>query len=265
MRRPASPSTATPASRCESLSQNGQSVRWYCQRVPQQPQASSRLAAGVRADQLRHGRQRAAGRAVAAKPALLVPPARRTPPRPGARYRASTVQPRYRSRPGDAGANESSPSSQSTTRRAASASPRRSGVQGRGFRRQAAGQRLARRASRRARRPSSPRARGPVPRRSSAGAARPRENRRRSRPNRERPRRRSRDRPPRDRPARRGPRPAGGRHALPASRPRVKELNGASLGSGLGRTGMSRAPRPNRKIVAAIRPTEMPHSKIDGA
>src|SRR4029077_9953582 len=37
-----------------------------------------------------------------------------------------------------------------------------------------------------------------------------------------------------------------------------------SPASGFESTGKSRAPRPNRKIVAAIKPTEMPHSKIEG-
>jgi len=31
-----------------------------------------------------------------------------------------------------------------------------------------------------------------------------------------------------------------------------------------GRSGTSRAPSPKRKIAAAIRPTEIPHSKIEG-
>src|SRR5262249_47705476 len=34
--------------------------------------------------------------------------------------------------------------------------------------------------------------------------------------------------------------------------------------SGFESTGKSLTPRPNRKIVAGIRPIEMPHSKIDG-
>ena len=37
-----------------------------------------------------------------------------------------------------------------------------------------------------------------------------------------------------------------------------------SLASGLGRSGMRRTPSPNRKIVAAISPTEIPHSTSDG-
>ena len=37
-----------------------------------------------------------------------------------------------------------------------------------------------------------------------------------------------------------------------------------SLASGLGRSGMRRTPTPNRKIVAAISPTEIPHSTSDG-
>ena len=130
-----------------------------------------------------------------------------------------TVHPRCRSRPGDAGLIESSPSSQDTTRRETSAWP--------------AGPRPASRlpspglrpaaeppASRRGRRSISPRARGPVPRSSSAGAARPLENRRRSRPNREWPQCQSRDRPPRGRPARKSARPAGGTNARLASRSR---------------------------------------------
>ena len=32
----------------------------------------------------------------------------------------------------------------------------------------------------------------------------------------------------------------------------------------LGSSGTSRAPRPKRKMVAAMRPTEMPHSKMVG-
>jgi hypothetical protein len=42
MRSPASPSTTTESSRCESLSQNGHVVRAYFQRVPQSPHESKR-------------------------------------------------------------------------------------------------------------------------------------------------------------------------------------------------------------------------------
>jgi len=36
------------------------------------------------------------------------------------------------------------------------------------------------------------------------------------------------------------------------------------MGCALEGTGIRRAARPKRKIVAAIRPTETPHSTIDG-
>ena len=75
MRRPGSPSMVTLASRCESVSQNGQPVRLNCQRVPQQPHESRRRAPGIDADQLGHRGQRSARRAIPAKPPLLVAPA----------------------------------------------------------------------------------------------------------------------------------------------------------------------------------------------
>ena len=220
-------------------------------------------AAGVRSDQLSHGGCGSAGRAVVAKPALVVSPAgerlhdrRQIACHHGPSEVSQQAGGRRRDRivaeqPGHDAARDIGLAPQVR-------------VQRRGFLRQASGQRLEPPASRRGRRSISPRARGPVPRWSSAGAARPLENRRRSRPSREWPQCRSRDRPPRDRPARKSARPAGGRNARPASRPR-SSTQWLSLVSCRGRTGNSRAPRPNRKIVAAIRPIEMPHSKIDGA
>ena len=61
-----------------------------------------------------------------------------------------------------------------------------------------------------------------------------------------------------------GDRPEVGMRLQPALR-RVTELNAPRSPPPWGGPGTRRAPRPNRKIVAAIRPIEMPHSKIDGA
>jgi hypothetical protein len=46
MRKPGSDCTVITERRCDSFSQNGQAVRRYRQRVPQQPQARNRLWPG---------------------------------------------------------------------------------------------------------------------------------------------------------------------------------------------------------------------------
>ena len=108
------------------------------------------------------------------------------------------------------------------------------------------------------------RARGRVRRWRSAGAARPRGTRRRSRPSREWPGFADVDAGRRaiDLRAKLRDRPEVGMRLQPAVQ--RQRAQWPSLGSALARTGRSRAPRPNRKMVAAIRPIETPHSKIDG-
>ena len=59
-----------------------------------------------------------------------------------------------------------------------------------------------------------------------------------------------------------GERPEVGMRLQPANPESSAQC--ASLGSGRERTGIRRAARPKRKIVAAIRPIETPHSTIDG-
>ena len=66
-----------------------------------------------------------------------------------------------------------------------------------------------------------------------------------------------------DLPARRGQRAAGGTNGPPATDP-GSSAQCPSMGCALESTGIRRAPKAKRKIVAAIRPIEMPHSTVDG-
>ena len=247
----------------------------FAERAGRAPVWPARAAASAReqtapprihADQLGHRGERSAGRAIAAEPSLVVPPA-------GERlhHRGQIAAPARSIRgiaadPADAGAmDSSSPSSQPTMRRAGLSARRRS---------------ACRAETSAARRPSSGRA-ASLPTSATSISPRRLEIQGDVRALQERDslakiagvvvpgwnggHERLRCRPPCRPPPRRS-RATGRRYACALNQ--RSGCHGAqcpSPRSDFARIGMSRAPRPNRKMVAAIRPIETPHSKIDGA
>ena len=236
MRRPGSSSMVTLASRCASVSQNGQPVRLNCQRVPQQPHESRRLRPGsaptswaIAGRDPHVGQYRRSHRSSSRQPSKAFTTGRRN--------RAIAVHARYRNSPGNAGVSVSSPSRKSTMRRETCGLAPQFRVERAGLRREASRRRSGGQSFREALPPFAHPVRDRRRRRRSTAAAHRRESRRGNPPSRECARRGRRSPPPRDRPARRGRRPAGGTNAPPASDP-ASSAQCASLGSARERTGM---------------------------